>query len=107
MEDLIEIIDEHIQDTDFDMNVLQLKVGMSQSSLYRKLKSLTDQSGNEFIRNIRLARAAEMLIQTELSISEVAYRVGFSDPKYFSTCFRKCYGISPSHYKLKALNPLI
>ena len=107
LEDLIEIIDEHIEDTDFDMNALQLKVGMSQSSLYRKLKSLTDQSGNEFIRNIRLDRAAEMIIQTELNIAEIAYRVGFSDPKYFSTCFRKRYSISPSNYKLKTLNPSV
>lgn len=100
LEDLIDIIDDHIEDVDFDMSALQIKVGMSQSSLYRKLKSLTDQSGNEFIRNIRLDRAAEMIAQTDMNIAGVAYKVGFSDPKYFSTCFRKRYGISPSNYKI-------
>lgn len=101
LEEVIRIIDEHIDDVDFDMYDLHQAMRMSQSSLYRKLKALTDQSINEFIRNIRLSRAAELFSHTEWNISEIAYKVGFTDPKYFSTCFRKRFDMTPSLFRIK------
>ncbi len=101
LEKVIQIIDEHLDESDFDMNDLQKSLGMSNSSLYRKLKALTDQSINEFIRNIRLSRGSELLKQSELNISEISYMVGFTDPKYFSTCFRKRYDLTPSRFRTR------
>ena len=101
LSEVIAFIDRNLDNNEFDMEELLKAMNMSHSSMYRKLKSLTNLSGNEFIRNIRLKRAADMLQQDQFNISEVAYKVGFTDPKYFSTCFKKVFGTSPSQYKLK------
>ncbi|WP_186826919.1 hybrid sensor histidine kinase/response regulator transcription factor [Seonamhaeicola algicola] len=70
----------------------------SRSTFFRKLKKLTGQSPNDFIRMVRLKRAAQLLEQNELTIAQVSYMVGFSDPGYFGKCFRKFFGDSPSNY---------
>jgi AraC-like DNA-binding protein len=70
----------------------------SRSTFFRKLKKLTGQPPNDFIRMIRLKRAAQLLEQNQLTIAEVSYKVGFSDPGYFGKCFRKIYGQAPSQY---------
>ena len=101
LNEIIALIDKNLDNNEFDMEELLKAMKMSHSSMYRKLKSLTNLSGNEFIRNIRLKRAADMLQHDQFNISEVAYKVGFTDPKYFSTCFKKVFGVSPSQYKLK------
>lgn len=93
-----EIINNKMMDPDFSVNKLAVEVGMSQSVLYRKLKALTDLSPNDFIKNIRLNKAEELLFKDDLTISEVGYRVGFNDPKYFSRSFKKQYGVTPSDY---------
>ena len=67
--------------------------------LYRKLKAMTGLSANEFIRNIRLKRAAQLIEQNELTIAEVTYEVGFTDRQYFRNCFKKQFGVNPSRYK--------
>ena len=69
--------------------------------LYRKLKSLTNLSGNEFIRNIRLKRAVQLLETESYTVSEIAYKVGFNDPSYFTRIFKKEYGKSPSEMRDK------
>lgn len=66
--------------------------------MYRKLKSLTNLSGNEFIKNIRLKKAVQLLESENFNIAEVAYKVGFNDPSYFSRMFKKQYGKAPSEY---------
>ncbi|MBL6449666.1 response regulator [Fulvivirga sp. 29W222] len=73
-------------------------IGMSRMQVYRKLKALTGQSANEFIRTIRLKRAAQLLEQNELTIAEVTYNVGFQDLQYFRNCFKKLFGVNPSGY---------
>lgn len=98
IEKVIELIDRKIDKTDLEIADISEDLGMSQSTFYRKLKSLTDLSGNEFIRTIRLKRSVELLKNTDLNISEIAYKVGFSDPKYFSTCFRKFFNITPTDF---------
>jgi DNA-binding response OmpR family regulator len=93
---LMDVVEASIGDSDFNVNVLCKKTGISRPQLYRKLQALTGQSVHEFIRTVRLKRAAQLLETGQLSIAEVAYRVGFNDPHYFSRCFKKQFGVSPS-----------
>lgn len=89
-------VEAHLADSEFSIADLCSDLGMSRTSVYNKIKSLTGQSLTEFIRIMRLNRSKELLLSRRYNISEVAYMVGFSDPKYFSTCFKKQFGISPS-----------
>jgi len=82
-----------VDNLSFDMNT-------SRSTFFRKLKKLTGHAPKDYMRNVRLLRAGELLEKGQLRIAEVSYQVGFSDPNYFSKCFRKFYGISPSDYSL-------
>lgn len=99
--EVIKIIDDHLDDSGFEKEDLLQEMSMSHSSMYRKLKSLTNLSLNEFIRKIRLQKSLDMLSDPDLNVSEVAYSVGFSDPKYFSVCFKKTFEISPTEFKEK------
>ena len=90
------IISEKMGDSEYSINELCADLGMGRTSVYNKIKSISGQSPNEFIRIMRLNRAKELLSTHIHNISEVAYMVGFSDPKYFSTCFKKQFGYSPS-----------
>ncbi|MCB0522520.1 MAG: response regulator [Saprospiraceae bacterium] len=98
IEKLISLIEEKIDEANLETAHLANQLGMSSSTFYRKLKSLAGLSGNEFIRTVRLKRSVDYLKSTSLNVSEVAYRVGFSDPKYFATCFKKLYHLTPSEF---------
>ncbi|NDW19149.1 hybrid sensor histidine kinase/response regulator [Dysgonomonas sp. 216] len=95
----ISIIERKLSDTDLDVNLFAQELNMSKSSLYRKIKTMTGLSPNEFIRNIRLKHACQMLRNPSVSISEVAYSVGFSDPKYFTLCFKNEFDVTPREYQ--------
>jgi DNA-binding response OmpR family regulator/nitrogen-specific signal transduction histidine kinase len=95
-------VEEHIDDPDFDVSGLVSHTGMSRSVMYRKLKALTGQSANEFINTIRLKRAAQLLKKQKLSVSEITYMVGYNDPQYFSKCFKKQFGQTPSQFAAEA-----
>jgi AraC-like DNA-binding protein len=73
------------------------ELGLSRTSLFRKVKSLTDLSTNELIRNYRLKRAAQLLRQGQ-AVNQTAYQVGFDSPAYFSKCFRELYQLTPSEF---------
>jgi AraC-like DNA-binding protein len=73
-------------------------VGCSKSQLYRKIISLTGKSPNNFIKEYRLNEALTLLRKNTGNVSEIAYETGFTSPSYFSKCFQKKYGHSPSHY---------
>jgi len=98
LDQIIRIIEENIADPDFNVEKLSRTIGMSHSLIYKKLKALTDQNIVEFIRAIKLKRAAQILAQTKISISEVSSEVGFTDPKYFSKCFQKHFDKTPTDY---------
>ena len=98
MEKILALIDECMEDPEFSINNLCAKLGMSRSSLHNKLKALTDQAPNDFIRIIRLKKAAELLRSRRYNISEVAAMTGFPDSSYFSTAFKRQYGMSPRKY---------
>ena len=83
------------------MEDLCREMGMSRVYFYKKILSLTDKTPSEFIRFIRLKRAAELLEKSQLFVNEVAYQVGFNDPKYFRKYFKDEFGVSPNEYKKK------
>lgn len=95
---LIQIIEELIDHPEFGVEMLSQKIAMSQSVLYKKLKALTDMSVNDFIKSIRLKRAAQLLRMQQYSVFEVGYMVGFNDRKYFSKEFKKQFGKPPSEF---------
>jgi AraC-like DNA-binding protein len=85
-------------DSNFDVVDLENGLDMSKMQLYRKLKNLTSLAGNEFIRSIRLQQALVFMETTQFNVSEIAYKVGFNDPAYFTRVFKKQFGQSPSYY---------
>lgn len=98
MERLLKVINENLSNPNLTSDFLAQEVGLSRIHLYRKLKELTNQSATTYIRNIRLAKAAEMLKSKKTNISEVSYMVGFRTPSHFSTAFKEFYGVSPKDY---------
>src|SRR5690606_17361599 len=87
----------HLSDSQFDVQVLGDKLALSKSTLYRKTKVLLNLSPSEFIKNIRLKHACQIMENDQsISVSEVAFATGFSDPRYFSTCFKAEFGMTPS-----------
>lgn len=98
IEKAVGVIEENISNSDFFVDDLGRELGLSRMQLYRKLKGLIGQSANEFIRSIRLKRAAQLLKQDQMTISEITYHVGFNDLQYFRDCFKKQFGVNPSEY---------
>ena len=90
------IINQEMSNSDFSINDFCRMMGMSRTSIYNKLKTLTGQGPQDFIRIMRLNKAKELLKTRRHTIGEVSALVGYSDPKYFSTCFKKQFGVSPS-----------
>lgn len=79
-------------------------MGMSRVHLYKKISTLTGKSPIEFIRLLRLKRATQYLAESQLTIAEIAYKLGFNNPKYFSKYFKEEFGILPSEYQGKSDN---
>ena len=95
-----ESIEQHIDDTEYDIPVLCKEVGIGRSLLYTKFKALTGMTPNNFILNYRLKHAAALLQQyPDIPIAEVSDRCGFSSPVYFSRCFKNQYGCTPQNYR--------
>lgn len=92
------IVEDHIGNTDFDVEVFSREMGMSSSQLRRKLVALTDQAPTDFIRQFRLQRAAVLLRSGQGNVSEVALTVGFNSLNYFTRCFREHFGKTPSEF---------
>jgi signal transduction histidine kinase/ligand-binding sensor domain-containing protein/DNA-binding response OmpR family regulator len=91
-------VESNLSNTDFSVEELSRMMGMSRVLLYRKLLSLTGKSPIEFIRTIRLQRAAQLLEKSQYTVAEVSYQVGFNNPKYFARYFRDEYHVLPSAY---------
>lgn len=99
---LNDVIDDHLSESDFDVTAMVDKMNLSHSTVLKKVKSLTNMSLVEFVKTHRLKRAAQILEKKQFQIAEVAYMVGFSDPKYFSKCFSKEFGMTPTEYVQQA-----
>ena len=96
--DLLEI---NLENEHFGVQQLAEKVGLSRSQLHRKLKAITGKSSSSFIRHYRLRKAKQLLVDNVATVSEIAYRVGFSSPTYFNTCFRIYFGYPPGKVKYR------
>ncbi len=96
---MLAAIDENLDNEDFGVDQLARDVAMSRSSLYDKLRTMLGISPADFIRNVRLKHAAELLTKTKLSIAEISERVGFNSPRIFSSNFKKMFGVLPSDYR--------
>ena len=92
------IIEEHMDDDEFEVRKLQDEVGMSRMQLFRKLKAVTGQTPSEFIRTVRLKRAAKLFEQNFGNVAQVAFKVGFNNLSYFAKCFKELYKVAPSDY---------
>ena len=95
----IDCVYNHLDDSDFDRDAFASDMSTSASTLYNKLRSITGMNVSAFIRNIRMKEAKRLAqTQPDLRVSDLAYKVGFKDPKYFSTCFKKEFGLQPSEF---------
>lgn len=101
---IVKIVNDNLSNPDLTSEMIADEVGLSRVHLYRKLKELTHQSARNYIRNIRLAKAAELLSGRKMAIAEVAYQVGFSNPNNFATAFKEMYGVSPTVYNEQHCN---
>jgi len=94
----LKLIEDHMDNSEYNVEQLSLDMGMSRMNLYRKLQAITGQTPTDFIRTIRLKRAAQLLRDGKLNVSEVADRVGFSSSSYFTKCFKELFGVLPTQY---------
>lgn len=101
IEKIVACIEENISNSEFHIDHLCKTMGMSRMQLYRKLKGIVGLSANEFIRTIRLKKAAQLLRQKQYTVAEITYKVGFTDLHYFRVAFKKQFGVNPSDFKEK------
>ncbi len=93
------IVEDHLSEEHFGLPDLCRKANLSRSQLFRKLKALTGKSTTHFIRSVRLAKGKELLESTDLTVSEIAYAVGFNNLPYFTAMFKEEFGISPGELR--------
>jgi signal transduction histidine kinase/DNA-binding response OmpR family regulator len=98
LQKVLAVVEENLGEAEFSVEDLESQMSMSKMQLYRKLKALTGQSPSEFMRNLRLKRAASLISQRSGNISEIAYSVGFNNLSYFAKCFKELYQVTPSEY---------
>lgn len=98
---LMKIMEENISNSELTAPKLAVELGLSHSVLFRKITALTGYNINDFIKSIRLKRAYQLLRDSDYTVSEIGYMTGFSNPKYFSTCFKVEYGDSPTVFRQK------
>jgi two-component system sensor histidine kinase/response regulator len=97
----VKYVEDNIARSDLSVEELSKELGMSRVHLYKKLLAITGKTPIEFIRIIRLQRAAQLLRGSQQNISEIAYQVGFNNPKYFSRYFKEEFGILPSAFQYR------
>ena len=104
LQDALQIINEHISDSNFSVEILAKNLAVHRSLLHQKLVALIGQPPSELIKMIRLNKAAKLIEHKSGNISEIALEVGFNNPSYFSDCFQKQFGFSPSQYHQYFIN---
>lgn len=98
MERIMKSVNKHIGDEDYGVEMLASEVGLSRVQLHRRMKEMTGMATSDFIRNIRIKQAAELLAQNKVNVSQIAYAVGFQNRSYFSSVFKNYYGMTPQQY---------
>jgi len=99
IEQLVKIIENNLDNESLDAAFIEKELAVSRTALYRKLKSLSNMTPGELIRNIRLQEAARLLKSTDLTVSEIFYRTGFNNQSYFYREFKKMYSFSPNEFR--------
>ena len=98
IQNALRLVEENMSNAEFSVQELSRELGVSRGQLYKKILEITGRTPIEFIRSIRLKRAAALLGKSQLTVAEVAYKVGFNNPKYFARYFKSEYNILPSKY---------
>ena len=101
LQKIMEALGKNFQDEKYDLHGLCVDVGVSRAQLHRKFIALTGKSTTDFIRHYRIKKAKELLVSSDLTISEIAYNVGFKDPNYFTKSFIKETGLTPSNFRIR------
>jgi AraC-like DNA-binding protein len=104
IEKALECLEKNMDNGDYSVQQFSQDLGMDRTVLYKKMQSITGLSPSEFIRSIRLKRAAQLLIHGQYSVAEVSEKVGFNTQKYFSKYFKEAFGVSPSKYAQNGKN---
>lgn len=104
MEQLMVYLEKHIGDSDMKIEDMASSVMLSRTVFYSKVKAMTGMAPVDFVRHLRFKRAYELLEKSHYTVSQIAYQIGFTDPKYFSKCFKKETGLTPSEYREKVGN---
>lgn len=99
LEKALQVVEKNMENYDFNVNQFAFELAVSRPLLFTKIKALTGQTPNNFIKTIRLKRASQLIKSSKLNISEIADKVGFKDPKYFRKCFKDQFNMSPSDFK--------
>lgn len=99
LEKIAKIIENRMTDSDFTVDILAQEVGISRTGLFTKIKAVSGMTPNDFIRIIRLKKAAELLSHNDMQVSEACFQVGFSSPSYFTKCFQAQFGVGPAEFK--------
>ena len=92
-------VEDNLSNGDITVETMSEAMNMSRVHLYKRLTAITGMTPSEFIRDIRLRHAEQLILKSQLSVSEISYKVGFNNPRYFSKYFREKYGVIPSQYK--------
>jgi AraC-like DNA-binding protein len=92
------IVAQHMGDPDFNVDMLASLLKMGRTKFYGKMKEFTGMSPNTYLQTERLKKAADLLIEGDLNVTEISYKVGFQSPTYFYKCFKEKYGVPPSKY---------
>ncbi|HET7732315.1 MAG TPA: helix-turn-helix transcriptional regulator [Paludibacter sp.] len=103
---IFEIVQKKDFELDLTLDLLADRLCIAKSTLCNKLKKETGLSPIEFVRSVKLHLSIQLMSETELSIKEIAYSTGFNDPKYFSRCFKRQFGVTPKEYKVKLSAPM-
>ncbi|MCG2461507.1 tetratricopeptide repeat protein [Flavobacteriaceae bacterium F89] len=98
LERVLALLENNFENPDFSVRDMQRELAMGNTQLHRKLKALTNEAPGELLRNFRLKKAAQLLIQKADTVTQIAYRVGFNNPSYFTKCFKHFYRVPPSSY---------
>ena len=99
MDKLTELMEQHMDNGDLIVDDLVKELAVSRSVFFKKLKTLTGLAPIEFIKEMRVKRAAQLIETGEFSMTQIAYMVGINDPRYFSKCFKQRYQMTPTEYK--------
>jgi AraC-like DNA-binding protein len=101
MNRLMAVIEKRISDENLKIDEIAEAVGLGRTVFYEKIRELVGVSPSDFLKQVRMQRACQLLAKSRLSIAEVAYAIGFTDPKYFAKCFKKDTGMTPTEYRNK------